>query len=123
MAVSTELLRSHTDLIILSRLTQGDCYGYRISRDILGKTGKKYELKEATLYSAFRRLEKEGLISSYWGDEDAGARRRYYTITDEGRTALDGFKEEWAELKEVIDALVGSAEKEKKSQRKARDKK
>lgn len=44
-----------------------------------------YELKEATLYTAFRRLEQSGAITSYWGDEATGARRKYYSITSEGR--------------------------------------
>ena len=47
-------------------------------------TDGRYELKEATLYTAFRRLEEAGCIRSYWGDEATGARRRYYAITEAG---------------------------------------
>lgn len=111
MAETSDVLRGHIDMIVLARLAQGDCYGYRINRDIQSKTGEKYELKEATLYSAFRRLEKEGYISSYWGDEDSGARRRYYGITDKGKQAYDGLRAEWRDVKKVIDALVGESEK------------
>ena len=43
--------------------------------------GGKLELKEATLYTAFRRMETAGYIRSYWGDEAIGARRRYYSLS------------------------------------------
>jgi DNA-binding PadR family transcriptional regulator len=100
------MLRGHTQTIILSNLLEQDSYGYQINKDILEKTNNLYELKEATLYSAFRRLEQEGYISSYWGDEGTGARRRYYMITDEGRSAYQSQKKEWQEAKSIIDQLL-----------------
>lgn len=110
MPMTSDLVRSHVDTIILAQLAQQDGYGYKINRDILSKTGKKFELKEATLYSAFRRLEKEGLIRSYWGDEDLGARRRYYAITDAGRKAYQTYLGEWNEAKDIIDVLIRQEE-------------
>ena len=70
------------------------------------KTDNRCELKEATLYSAFRRLEQAGYIGTYWGDEKVGARRRYYSITEEGRRAYQDYKREWEEAKAVIDQLL-----------------
>lgn len=109
MAETSDVLRAHIDMIVLARLEKEDCYGYRINRDIQSKTPPQYELKEATLYSAFRRLEKEGLIRSYWGDEEAGARRRYYSITDAGKEALAEARTSWQDVKKVVDALVRPA--------------
>ena len=65
------------------------------------------ELKEATLYTAFRRLEAGGYIRSYWGDEQSGARRRYYAITPEGREKLARDTAAWQETRQVLDRLVG----------------
>ena len=81
MFIASDLIRGHTETIILAQLVGSDSYGYEINKAIQQKTDNQYELKEATLYSAFRRLEESGCISSYWGDENTGARRRYYTIT------------------------------------------
>lgn len=106
MPIISDMVRSHVDTIILARLLHQDGYGYKINRDILDKTGHKFELKEATLYSAFRRLEKAGLITSYWGDEDLGARRRYYSITQEGRIAWATYRKDWEEAKAMIDTLT-----------------
>lgn len=46
--VSSNLLRGHTDTIVLGVLLKGDSYGYEIHKTILGKTGEEFELKEAT---------------------------------------------------------------------------
>ena len=77
----SEILRGLTDSIILAQLTQGDSYGYQINKSINEISENAFELKEATLYTSFRRLEEKAYISSYWGDENSGARRRYYSIT------------------------------------------
>lgn len=69
MSITSDILRGHTEAIILSHLLEQDSYGYQINKDIMKKTENQYELKEATLYSAFRRLEQSGYIRTYWGDE------------------------------------------------------
>lgn len=106
MSITFDLIRGHTDAIILSYLSREDSYGYQINKDIMEATGGQFELKEATLYTAFRRLEQTGLIQSYWGAENVGARRRYYCITDAGRDAHGGYTREWAYSKEILDKLI-----------------
>lgn len=82
MSISADTLRGHTDTIILTQLMRGDNYGYEINKNIQQRTNGEYGFKEATLYTAFKRLEQNGLITSYWGADGPGARRRYYAITD-----------------------------------------
>ena len=106
MSITSDIIRGHTEAIILSHLMEGDSYGYQINKDILEKTDSRYELKEATLYTAFRRLEQAGYITAYWGNQKTGARRRYYSITPEGRAAYCGYKRDWEEAKELIDKLL-----------------
>jgi len=84
----------------------GDSYGYEINKAIQQRTHGRYELKEATLYTAFRRLDQAGCILSYWGDEQIGARRRYYSITDFGRNTYNRLIREWIVAKEMIDNLI-----------------
>ena len=106
MSITSDIIRGHTETIILASLMEHDSYGYQINKDILRKTDNRYELKEATLYSAFRRLEQAGCIRTYWGDETVGARRRYYSITEKGRKAYADYKREWQEAREIIDQLL-----------------
>ncbi len=106
MSISADILRGHTDAIILARLREGDSYGYEINRKVSQLTGGAYGFKEATLYTAFKRLEQNGLITSYWGEDGPGARRRYYAITEAGMGQLAADRQEWDETKDVLDALI-----------------
>ena len=106
MSIASDLIRGHTDMVILARLLARDSYGYEINKAIQQTTGGQFELKEATLYTAFRRLEESGCIQSYWGNETTGARRRYYCITEEGRQAFCRLCDEWRQAKQLIDKLI-----------------
>lgn len=104
--ISSDLLRGHTDTIVLGILLNGDSYGYEIYKKIIEKSEGLYELKEATLYASFRRLEVEGCITSYWGDETLGGRRKYYRITAIGENAYNLNKQDWEFTKKIIDRLL-----------------
>jgi DNA-binding PadR family transcriptional regulator len=58
------------------------------------------------MYCAFKRLEEIGHIISYWGDENTGARRKYYRITKQGKEEYKNAKKEWQKTKEIIDKLI-----------------
>ncbi|MDR2043446.1 MAG: PadR family transcriptional regulator [Clostridium sp.] len=104
--LSSDLLRGHTETIVLGILLRQDRYGFEIYNTILERTAEKYELKEATLYSSYKRLEKDGYITSYWGDETQGARRKYYRITDKGRDLYRQNKLDWEFTQEIINHLL-----------------
>jgi PadR family transcriptional regulator PadR len=104
--LSADLLRGHTDTIVLRLLMGGDKYGYEITKVVYENSDRLYELKEATLYSSLKRLEKDGYITSYWGDESQGGRRKYYAITPTGRDLYHDNKRNWEYAKQIIDRLV-----------------
>lgn len=104
--LSSDLLRGHTDTIILKFLTDGDKYGYEITKLVYELSGHEYELKEATMYSSLKRLEQDGHISSYWGDETQGGRRKYYRITASGKTLYENNKNNWNFSKEILEKLL-----------------
>jgi len=104
--LSSDLLRGHADTMILKLLLNGDKYGYEISKLILANSGEQYELKEATMYSSLKRMEKEGSIRSYWGDETQGGRRKYYTITPIGESTYKQNKINWEQSKKILERLL-----------------
>lgn len=112
MSITSDLIRGHTETIIMSQLRYHDSYGYEINKAIQELSDGQYELKEATLYGAFRRLESNDYIASYWGDETTGARRRYYKITDKGRIFLNECVKEWLTAKTLIDKLIDGGKNE-----------
>ena len=105
-AFASDLLRGHTDTIVLGVLQRGDGYGYEIHKAIRDAAGGEYEIKEATLYASFRRLTKDGLIEPYWGDETQGGRRKYYRITDAGRAVYRRNVEDWLATQQIINRLL-----------------
>ena len=92
--------------MILKLLISGDKYGYEISKLISANSNGEYELKEATMYSGLKRLESDGSITSYWGDETQGGRRRYYRITEQGKATYSENKKNWEYAKRVLDHLL-----------------
>lgn len=104
--ITSDLLRGHTDTIILALLMDGDKYGYEITKLVHEKSGFVYQLNEATMYSSFRRLEQDGRISSYWGDATQGGRRKYYHLTDRGQALYLDNKRNWDEAKHILDQIL-----------------
>ncbi|MFC7480343.1 PadR family transcriptional regulator [Luedemannella flava] len=105
-AFAADMLRGHTETIVLSVLSRGDSYGFEIFKTIRDATGGAYEIKEATLYASYRRLLKDGLVEAYWGDETQGGRRKYYRITDAGRAVYHANVRTWTVTRGIIDSLL-----------------
>lgn len=108
--ISSDLIRGHIDTIVLGLLLGQDRYGYEICKQVAILSEGEYELKEPTLYAAFRRLESQGLVSSYWGGESQGGRRKYYTLTQDGNRAYERNLEDWKRARRLIDRLVSGLE-------------
>ena len=104
--LTSDLLRGHNDTMILRLLTESDRYGYEIVKLIAERSHGEYELKEATMYSSVRRLETDGDIEWYWGDESQGGRRKYFRITEKGRATYARNKSNWEYAKCVLDTLL-----------------
>ena len=104
--ISADLLRGHTDTIILKLLLDGDKYGYEITKLVHTHSRGEYELKEATMYSSLKRLEGDGCITSYWGDETQGGRRKYYQITKKGKQLYSENKSNCEYAKRILDHLL-----------------
>jgi PadR family transcriptional regulator PadR len=58
------------------------------------------------MYSSLKRLENDNHITSYWGDETQGGRRKYYHITKSGRELYKSNKQNWDYAKQILDKLL-----------------
>lgn len=104
MEINKEMIKGYIESIILSILKDEDLYGYEIAKRIRLISEDTFEIKEGTMYVVLKRLENNGLVSSYWDDtETGGGRRRYHKITEEGKCYLKDKKEEWKFFKTVLD--------------------
>jgi PadR family transcriptional regulator PadR len=106
LEIEREMLKGYIDIIILALLYGEDLYGYELGKRVKNLTQNSFELKEGTLYLAFKRLEQSGFISSYWGEESVGGRRKYYKLLPDGRRHLSARKKEWEHLKKIMDLFL-----------------
>ena len=108
--VNIDLIRGHVDTIILKSLYYEDKYGYEILNEIKEKSKGMYTLKQPTLYSCLKRLEKQGYIRSYKGDTSNGAQRVYYSLQPSGRAFLESDQHQWEFSRTIIDNLLSDEE-------------
>ena len=75
------------DLIpfILLELAECDKYGFELTKNIETKSNGLLVIKQPTLYTVLKKLEKSKFISSYWEDSEIGGKRHYYKLTDNGK--------------------------------------
>lgn len=105
-SVSSDLIRGHINTIILRSLADGDKYGYEIIAEIERKSHGQYSLKQPSLYSALKRLESQGYVTSYWGGSVGGGRRKYFSLSDEGVKIAEQNQSEWEYSRTIIDSLI-----------------
>lgn len=84
------------DICVLAVLSKGASYGYMI----MGKVSECIEISESTLYPILKRLEQSGSLRTYTQAHN-GRIRKYYEITETGRTKIEEFLGEWEEIKTI----------------------
>lgn len=104
MEFDKESLKGYIDIIVLSVLQNEDMYGYEIAKKVKEKSKDGFIIKEATLYVSLKRLEKKEYLQGYWNDSEgtSGGRRRYYSITEPGRSFFGERVDEWKILSELL---------------------
>lgn len=104
--ISSDIIRGHTDTMILFILYHESNYGYEISKRIRDLSKNKYVMKETTLYSTLKRLEANGYLESFISDKTSGKTRTYYRLTDDGKEYYWQRLKEWELTKEVVDQFM-----------------
>ena len=107
--ISADAIRGYVDLMVLSLLRSGPSYAYELAQRITAVGGDDYAIKQTTLYSAVKRLEAGGLVTSFAGVSPSGKPRTYYRITNAGMAHLDLKVEEWRSTKSVVDRFIEGA--------------
>lgn len=108
MKVSKELLKGSTNMLMLSLLETQDMYGYQMIKELSKKTKNVFEFQEGTLYPILHGLEAKGYIISYWNTV-SGKKRKYYSITKNGKKFLDENKKEWRIFSNGINQVIGGS--------------
>ena len=106
MSLNGDSLRGHTDMMLLSIISDKDSYGYEINKKIEDMTNSDFIFTEATLYTSFKRLVNLGYLKTYWLESTSNKKRKYYSITNKGKSILGKQILEWNSTKDLIDKII-----------------
>ena len=106
--MNNESLKGHLDTLILAAIENRAAHGYAIIERLRALSAGAFDLQEGTIYPALHRLERLGLLESEWSIE-AGRKRRVYSVTPSGHTALARQRQQWRAFSAGVDAVLQGA--------------
>nr|AEE65516.1 transcriptional regulator, PadR-like family [uncultured bacterium BAC AB649/1850] len=106
--LATSLRRGTLEFCVLAVVEREDSYATEIVRRFGEERG--LATSEGTIYPLLSRLRRVGWLDSKWSESPSGPPRRYYSLTDNGRSALAHFRGEWVSFRQTVDRLVGTGE-------------
>ena len=102
---ASQLLKGVLDVAVLAVVREADGYGYDVVRRLRAKG--LHDVGDASVYGTLRRLYSSGALTSYVVPSDEGPHRKYYALSDRGRTVLDDQVKTWRAFAEAIDGVLG----------------
>ena len=106
-ALDRELKRGSAELLILSLLEARRRHGYELSKLIHDRSDGQLTFHIDSLYPLLYRLEERGWIKGAWVEKAGERRRRFYSVTTEGRRVLAQQKKTWAAFVEAVRRVTG----------------
>lgn len=101
------------EFCILHIISRGEVY----ASDMLDElTSARIMVVEGTLYPLLTRLKNAGLLDYKWVESTSGPPRKYYLLTELGRSSLTALNETWVELSDSVHSIVAKTEQVSKSQ-------
>ena len=92
--------------IVLNAISKKEMYGYELIEII--KETTSIDIAEGTLYPLMNRLKKAGLATAKWVEQESGIPRKYYLLTEEGRSTLITMQEYWSGLESSIKKITNN---------------
>nr|WP_275415041.1 PadR family transcriptional regulator [Novacetimonas pomaceti] len=83
-------------------MSQADSYGY----DIASRLSEAIEMGEGTIYPLMRRMQKDGLVSTYFVESSSGPPRKYYALTEKGHDSLRAQRTAWTTFTRAVSAIL-----------------
>ncbi len=93
--IDKDLVAASATPLVLAILADGESYGYAILKRVRALSGGELEWTDGMLYPLLHRLVRLGYVTTEWRTPPEGRRRRYYTITGDGRSALADQQRQW----------------------------
>ena len=102
-----ELKKGSAELIILSIVEARARHGYEISKLIETQSAGQLKFQVASLYPLLYRLEERGWLQGRWVEKAGQRRRRFYSLTAEGRRVLARQRDTWKSFVHAMRLITG----------------
>jgi len=105
----TTLLQGTLELLILKSLVAGEMHGLGVSRRIEQLTRGTFDVKPGSLFPALHWMDKEGWISSFWGDSENNRCAKYCRFANAGLEQLEAGTKRWGRISWAIAQALESS--------------
>jgi transcriptional regulator len=103
-----ELVQGTLDMLILKTLALQPLHGYGIGLRIQQISRGVFQVNPGSLFPAFRRLERQGLIKADWRASENNRRAKYYILTEAGRKKLKSETQDWEKQAAAIARILAA---------------
>ena len=100
--IEIQLKKGVLGLCVLALLARADSYAYEIA----SRLSDAIDMGEGTIYPLMRRMQSDGQVETYLVESPSGPSRKYYRLTDAGRTALEVQTADWGAFTRAVDAVL-----------------
>lgn len=109
MALHEQMRKGTTAVIILNLLADQDrpMYGYEIIKALEARSQGYFRFQEGLVYPRLHEMERQGLLRSEWQGQEGQRRRKFYTITDQGRRQLAKELQSWRTFAQNVNRMLG----------------
>jgi len=104
-AIQVQLKKGVLELCVLALLSQHDSYAYEIAN----RLAEGIDMGEGTIYPLMRRMQSDGLVDTYLVESSSGPPRKYYRLTQAGKSSFTAQKAEWAAFARAVEAILGDS--------------
>ena len=108
MSLRDQIRKGSSEILILRLLKDEPMYGFQIVQELKRRSGGYFEMKEGLLYPTLHKMKQAGLVTSEWERRETQRRRKYYSLTEQGRKLLDDGSAEWDTFMRQMQAMLQS---------------
>lgn len=100
--MNAQFKKGALELCVLSQLKKADRYGYQLTDAV----SQEMAIAPGTLYLVLKRLKEEALVETYLVESGEGPARKYYHLTETGRSRQQQLVKEWQEFVAAVSRLM-----------------
>jgi PadR family transcriptional regulator PadR len=93
---SSDVVQGTLDMLILKTLALEPMHGYGVEVRIEQISKGVFHVNAGSLFVAFQRLQRSGLIKIEWKATENNRRAKHYILTEQGRKKLSSETQEWS---------------------------